>query len=248
MSAPDPAPASVSASALDSAPAPTSASSSARATLKSYADELGFSLFGVADIVSIRDTFLLAGDLRRRFTRAIVLAKRLVDGVLEDIQDQPTPLYFHHYRQLNFFLDRGALLLASRIQDQGFEALPIAASQILDRENQRAHVPHKALGRLAGLGWIGRNNLLVNPDLGSRIRLVSVLTDTPLAADAPLADSCGECRACIAVCPAGAIGERREEFDHRRCYEKLDEFRRKHIVSQHICGVCVKACRGSRRA
>ena len=229
-------------------PAPASIPSDPRAALRSYADELGFSLFGVADIVSIRDTFLLSDEIRRRFSRAVVLAKRLIDGVLEDIQDQPTPLYFHHYRQLNFFLDRGALLLASRIQDLGFEALPIAASQILDRENQRAHVPHKALGRLAGLGWIGRNNLLVHPDLGSRIRLVSVLTDMPLPVDTPLADSCGECRACIAVCPAGAIGERREDFDHRRCYEKLDEFRRKHIVSQHICGVCVKACRGRCRA
>ena len=230
-----------SSSALDSAP------TDLRAALKSYADELGFSLFGVADIVSVRDTFLLADDVRRRFSRAVVLAKRLVDGVLEDIRDQPTPLYFHHYRQLNFFLDRGALLLASRIQDLGFEALPIAASQILDRENQRAHVSHKVLGRLAGLGWIGRNNLLVHPDLGSRFRLVSVLTDMPLPADEPIAGDCGECRACIAVCPAGAIGERPEDFDHRRCYEKLDEFRRKHIVSQHICGVCVKACRGPRR-
>jgi hypothetical protein len=38
------------------------------------------------------------------------------------------------------------------------------------------------------------------------------------------------------------------EFDHRACFEKLDEFRRIRLVSQHICGLCVKACRGRGQA
>lgn len=217
-----------------------------RSDIQSLCRALDFSLFGVADIVQAREAFLLSVTFLERFSRAVVLGKRLVDAVLEDIVDRPTPLYFHHYRQLNAFLDRGALRLASRIQDMGFQALPIAASQIIDWKNQKAHVSHKALGRLAGLGWIGRNNLLVHPALGSRFRLVSILTDMPLPFDTPLDESCGSCRACVSVCPAQAIGDRPEEFDHRRCYEKLDEFRRRHIVSQHICGVCVKACRGPR--
>ncbi|MBM3311932.1 MAG: epoxyqueuosine reductase, partial [Candidatus Aminicenantes bacterium] len=214
--------------------------------LRAFCLAAGFSAFGVADTGPARDGFLLAAPLRDRFPRAVVLGKKLVDGVLEDIEDRPTPLYFHHYRQVNAFLDRGALLVAARVEEMGFEALPVAASQIVDWKNQRAHVSHKALGRLAGLGWVGRNNLLISPELGSRWRLVSVLTDMPLAADGPAGGSCGDCRACVAVCPAGAIFERPEDFDHRRCYEKLDEFRRSHVVSQHICGVCVKACPGLR--
>ena len=215
-----------------------------KAELRDFCLAAGFSVFGAAETGPAEEGFLLAPRLRGRFPRAVVLGKKLVDGVLEEIEDRPTHLYFHHYRQVNAFLDRGALLAAAKIEAMGFEALPIAASQIIDWKNQRAHVSHKALGRLAGLGWVGRNNLLVNPELGSRHRLVSVLTDMPLAADGPAGGSCGECRACVAVCPAGAISERPEDFDHRRCYEKLDEFRRSHIVSQHICGVCVKACRG----
>jgi epoxyqueuosine reductase len=206
--------------------------------------ELGFSLFGVADIANIRNDFLLSASLKSRFRSAISLGKQVFDSVLADITDQPTPLYFHHYRQLNYFLDRGALLLSSRLQELGYDALPIAASQIIDWKSQKAHLSHKKIGVLAGLGWIGRNNLLVNPGLGSRFRLVTVLTDMPLESGAPLEFSCGVCRACLAPCPARAIHERPEEFDHHACYEKLDEFRRKHIVSQHICGVCVKACRG----
>ncbi len=212
--------------------------------LKKYCLDLGISLFGAADIIKVRDEFRLADSIKTRFPWGISLGKRAADAVLEDIKDQPTPLYFHHYRQLNFFLDRAAFLLTSHIQELGFSALPIPASQIIDWEKQQAHVSHKKIGLLTGLGWIGRNNLLVNPKLGSRFRLVTVLTDLPLEADQAIEGSCGECRRCLLPCPAQAIKENPADFDHLRCYEKLDEFRKKHIVSQHICGVCVKACPG----
>ncbi len=94
----------------------------------------GLSLFGVADIAGIREEFSLAGKLREKFDWGISLGKRLLDASLEDIEDRPTPLYFHHYRQLNFFLDRAAFLLSSYIQESGFQALPIPASQITDWE------------------------------------------------------------------------------------------------------------------
>jgi len=44
---------------------------------------------------------------------------------------------------------------------------------------------------LAGLGWIGRNNLLVNEELGSQFRLASVLTNMPLKIDKPVKNGCG---------------------------------------------------------
>lgn len=212
--------------------------------LKKFALEQGISLFGVADITDIREEFNLDDKLRMGFDRGISLGKRLLDSVLEDIKDRPTQLYFHHYRQLNFFLNRAAYLLSSHIQELGFKALPIPASQIIDWEKQRAHLSHKKVGCLAGLGWIGRNNLLVNPEFGARFRLVTVLTDMPLETDSPLEDDCGECRKCLDPCPAQAIGERREDFNHLTCFEKLREFKKKRIVGQHICGVCVKACPG----
>ena len=212
--------------------------------IKALAAEMDFSLCGVADIRDVRREFRLDENLTSRFDRAISLGKQLLDAVIEDIEDRPTALYFHHYRQLNFFLDRGAFLLSSRIQEWGFQALPIAASQIIDWENQRSHVSHKKVGRLAGLGWIGRNNLLVNPLLGSRHRLVTVLTDMPLEPDQILDRDCGECTACLETCPAEAIKENQEDFDHWACFDKLKEFRRQGVVGQYICGVCVKACKG----
>lgn len=208
--------------------------------------ELGCDLFGVADITSIRDSFLLPERVRMRYDRAISLGKEVLLSVLDDIQDAPTPLYFHHYRQLNVFLDRAALILASKINSVGFLALPIAASQVIDWQNQRAHVSHKKIGELAGLGWLGRNNLLVNPILGSRFRLVTVLTNMPLKSDTPVPFGCGACHSCERVCPALAIKENPSEFDHLACFRKLKEFRDRGLVGQYICGICVKACPGQK--
>lgn len=212
--------------------------------LKAFALGLGFDLLGVADVTAMRGEFLLEPATRDRFPLAVSLGKRLSDGVLEDIDDRPTALYFHHYRQANNFLDRGAFLVADFIQKSGGRALPIAASQMIDWENQKAHVSHKHVGRAAGLGWFGRNNLLVNPELGSRFRLVTVLTDMSLEPATPLERDCGACRACLAACPAGAIKDSRADFDHKACFETLKDFRKKGYVSQFICGICVRDCRG----
>lgn len=213
-----------------------------KSILREKALELEFSLFGIADVTGIRENFYLPKKTVSKFDRAISLGKRLLDSVIDDIDNQPTKLYFHHYRQLNFFLDRQAFALSSCIQKLGFGAMPIPASQVLDWKKQIAHVSHKHVGALAGLGWIGRNNLLVNPELGSRFRLVTILTDMPLEPDLPAVGDCGDCRRCLPSCPAKAIKETQAEFDHLACYKKLDEFRRSGIVGQHICGICVKAC------
>ena len=215
-----------------------------RERLDKKTKELEFSLFGVADISGIRDKFYLDRKTISRFNSAISLGKRLLDSVLDDIRDQPTTLYLHHYRKLNYFLDRQAMALAYYIQELGFKALPIPASQVLDWEKHIAHVSHKHIGILAGLGWIGRNNLLVNPELGARFRLVTILTDIPLSPDKPMEGSCATCKRCLSTCPAGAIKDTQETFDHMGCYDKVEDFRRSGIVGQHICGVCIKACRG----
>ena len=212
--------------------------------LKAFAQGLGFDLFGVADTTALKADFLLEPETRDRFGLAVSLGKRLSDAVLDDVNDHPTPIYFHHYRQMNYFLDRGALIVADEIQKRGHRALAIAASQIIDWEKQRAHVSHKHVGRAAGLGWFGRNNLLVNPELGAHFRLVTILTDMPLEPGAPLDRDCGACRACAAACPAGAIKETREAFDHQACFETLKDFRKKGYTTQFICGICVRDCRG----
>ncbi|MDD5019629.1 MAG: hypothetical protein PHH75_01815 [Candidatus Omnitrophica bacterium] len=204
----------------------------------------GADLFGVADVSNIKDGFELVEDVKQGHNRAVCLGVGLSGSILSEIEGQPTKLYFHHYRTANAFLDQMAFAVSRWIESRGAAALPIPASQILDWQKQNAHLSHKKIGRLAGLGWIGRNNLLVSPTYGAQFRMVTILTDMKLRADRPLEGGCGPCRACIAACPVGAIRERCEDFGHLECFEKLKSFQRENVVGQYICGICVKVCGG----
>ncbi|MBU2541809.1 MAG: 4Fe-4S binding protein [Candidatus Omnitrophica bacterium] len=214
-------------------------------SLKDEAIRLGVRLFGVADITGIRQEIKLAQDLPDGFKRAVCLGISLSKAILDTIGDCPNKIYFHHYRSANVFLDQVSFRLANFIQSKGFQALPIAASQIIDWQKQTAHISHKKIGYLAGLGWIGRNNLLVTKEFGSQFRLTSILTDMTLRANKPkIEEDCGQCRSCIEACPVDAIGEKTDDFSHQKCFEKLQSFQKSGLVGQYICGVCVKACKG----
>lgn len=209
----------------------------------------GVSLFGVATLESFKkEEILLPSNLIDQLPYAISVGYHLSDAVLEEVENQPTPLYFHHYQRVNILLDSIGLMVTSTIQEQGYHAMPIPASQLVDWKNQRGHLSHKHVARAAGLGWIGRNNLLVNEQFGSRIRLVTILTDLSLPVDSPSVKNCSSCRRCLSVCPVQAIKERQEDFDHLGCYEQLRSFAKTLRFSHNICGVCIRACRGTRTA
>ncbi|MDD5432731.1 MAG: hypothetical protein PHO70_07100 [Candidatus Omnitrophica bacterium] len=216
-------------------------------TLKKYCLTQGFDLFGVADITGLKKEFFISESALEKIDRAICLAVRLSKGVLKELDNAPTRLYFHHYRTVNTFIDQTALKICSYLQKKGFTAIPIPASQIVDWQKQTAHLSHKKLAVEAGLGWIGRNNLLVNKDLGSQFRLVTILTDMPLKTDKPVEFGCGECRLCMNACPAQAIKDKPAEFEHLLCFEKLKEFQKQRLVDQFICGVCVNLCKGKKK-
>jgi epoxyqueuosine reductase QueG len=204
--------------------------------------------FGVARLADVRtDDFLLPADVLSHFRSAVSIALRVSSEVLSTLKEHPNQLYEHHYRQVNFALDRLALEMVNRIHDLGGHALAIPASQLVDWTNQRGHLSHKRVAVAAGLGWLGRNNLLVTPDCGAQVRLVTVLSNLDLPVSGPLSRDCGTCHACIAACPAAAIGETPSDFKHLDCFGLLKDFQRRRYVGQYICGLCVRACAGSGR-
>ena len=109
--------------------------------------------------------------------------------------------------------------------------------------------PHKIAATSAGLGWIGRNGLLINPEHGPRLSLATVLTDAPLKTDGPIEESrCGKCRLCVEHCPSEAITGK--EWSRKKPYIELVKLQNckshkedsKEIDGKPNCGLCINIC------
>lgn len=128
----------------------------------------------------------------------------------------PTKAYVARYARGRDYhkLMRGRLqLLADRIVSVvgpfGYRAF-VDSAPVLER----------ALAEKAGLGWIGKNTMLINKQAGSWFFLGELFTDLPLPVDSSDSDHCGSCRACLDVCPTGAFVQA-GQLDATRCISYL---------------------------
>ena len=148
-------------------------------------------------------------------------------------------IYAREYIRLNEALNEASTRIASEI---GGIAIPAttegAAAEISHVEDYYPLVvSHRVAAEQSGVGWRGKNELIVNPRFSCAIRLASVLTTLPMRKTPPTKMGCGDCHACLDVCP------------YLRNKEELQNYReqcRRYLISlglvSDVCGKCVKAC------
>ena len=214
-----------------------------KSDLEAMAKELGASVFGVCEVGELAEGFHPEiGGRSKTLPYAVAIGIEIQPAVLETLEGRPNELYKSHYRMTNSRLDEISFRLAQTILHTGHSALPIPASKVLSRYPMIGHVNHREIAFKAGLGWRGKNNLLVSPQFGSRLRLTTVLTDLRLEADPVSDQTCGRCRACRRMCPAEAIGETPGEFSLEKCREQVARFSKERDFGLMICGLCLNHC------
>ncbi len=224
--------------------------------LHSQAMDQGADFFGIADMTSAAGFISGQGGpavagYPRAVAIGIALPHPVVDGLCRNITRAAAVGYRSHcYEVVNTRLDLLVSRLAGIVQRRGWRAYPVAASRRIDDERLCAIFPHKLAAHLAGLGFIGRNCLLVTPGMGPRVRWATLLTDAPLpATGSPMEQRCGECRLCVDVCPVRAFTGRpftEEEprsarFDAGRCDRYFTMLRKKDPETA-VCGLCLQVC------
>lgn len=140
---------------------------------------------------------------------------RQTDNSLAPLQQQQTAYIARYARGRDYHklvrkrLQRLATRIEAEVGNFGYRAF-VDSAPVLER----------ALAEKAGLGWIGKNTMLINKQAGSWFFLGELFTDLPLPLDTPAEPHCGSCRACLDVCPTDAfVGA--NQLDARRCISYL---------------------------
>ena len=241
-------------------------------SIKEKARELGFDLCGVAPAEDFQELQFLrewlargyAGEMaymartadRRADVRAVVPGARsvIVTGTLyntippyTDEEIPPDVARISRYAwgdDYHEVLTRRLNGLVTWMRDQAPE--PFDARAYVDT----GPVQERVYAQYAGLGWIGKNTCLINPELGSWLFLGEIICTLPLEPDAPGLDQCGACTRCLEACPTGAlVGP--GVLDATRCISYLTIELRGEIpeplrptLGNHVygCDICQNVC------
>ena len=206
-------------------------------------EKRGAKLIGVADLAGI-----VNGNMQTGIAVAVPVPKHIVC----DLQTAPTREYYNAYYSLNAQLNEIVTSGAEFLKGKGFHARANTTEVVKINEEWCTPLPHKTVATHAGLGWIGKNCLLVTQKYGSAVRLSSLLTDAPLHFDTTITESrCGKCAICVNRCPAKALtgelwtpGTSREAlFFKEKCKKtQLQRMKQATGIETDLCGLCFAVC------
>ncbi len=192
--------------------------------IKRWAKELGFTAVGITDAEVLADKQKLTAWLEQGFhgqmrymekwlekrfdpaqllpqAKSVIMVIQSFDQALMAEKNKKTNFKIAHYawgRDYHKIFRAQFKKLISKIENEtgkfGYRFF-VDSAPILE----------KALAQRAGLGWIGKHTLLVNPNLGSFFMLGGICTDLALQSDEALKINCGNCERCLKACPTQAL-------------------------------------------
>lgn len=205
--------------------------------VKAYADELGFIACGITDLAPTAHGDALDAWLAKGYAGTMRYlhrqAKKRKRPQLIDPRPATAVVVLDNYYSADAESDQAPPRIARYARGEDYHRVTIGRLDKMAeflRRNGAAYarsfsdagpVPERELAQRAGLGWIGKNTMLVRPGVGSFFFIGSVFTDLLLPADAPFeTDHCGSCTRCLDACPTSAFVEPRV-LDATRCISYL---------------------------
>ena len=194
------------------------------------------------------------------YSFGISIGKRLDDKIINNLIDGPTIEYFNHYNNVNKQLAELTKEIQKDLLSNGIYSLPIVPTISVGSRQYKKYlkslsydISHKMVATRAGLGWIGKTDLLITKEFGPRLRLVTILLqqDPGCNIKPVIKSKCGNCNICVIKCPAKAATGlqwnvtiyRDEFFNAFKCREKCRELaEQKLYVDERICGLCIRVC------
>lgn len=188
------------------------------------------------DLIKVVDISALSTKENRGYSNAILIGIVLSPNYIFHLSKENI-IDYSEFLEKEDKVDKLAEWTAGFIATGGYKAFAQSEKNLnsygfYDATSKTTPLPHKKIAMLAGLGWIGKNNLLVTKQYGSALCMCSVLTNAPLPVEnRPVTNpECGECITCKGICPAGVI--------HGSTWEI--GMNRDSIVDVYHCKQCLK--------
>lgn len=175
-----------------------------------------------ADFVYFVNASILPADAMDGYTSAVLFGKALSIEYISTLKAGQKPKSKEVFN-LERKMDTLAIKIADQLESEGYKSVGKLKTGLL---------PHKTVALRAGLGFIGKNNLLITEQYGCALMLGKVLTTAPFVTmnKMPKEPQCGDCSICVDVCPTKALLNKTWSITTTR-----DE-----IITRKLCTLCLK--------
>lgn len=218
-------------------------------------------LYGFADATNVA----VVEENGTILERAISIACALDPSSVSSLSNGITKKYCDECDSALEFLTSLSSGLVEDLKGKGYHAValgdPFLSVELVPEVSERdiyANAPspifsmHRVFATHAGLGWVGKNGLIVTKHYGPAVMLATVFTDAPLdCVTQVFLSRCGRCKECAEACPAAAINistratldKAESMIDLDLCTEECHKQTLEHLgEASDVCGICIYAC------